>query len=117
MRQYAYLKKPIKQNGNDLICKIMVYESEEGFYLFKYCTPDAVLCSSDQFYESAEDLLDEWNALIDENGWIIIEDPLPFCQHDAFLPVRVKGRDTGNPVWGQYEILQDGRWVPYEPVR
>ncbi len=38
-------------------------------------------------------------------------DPLPDCQHDAFLPIRVKGRDIGKPQWGQFEILKDGQWV------
>ena len=30
------------------------------------------------------DIYEEWNDLIDEHGWIDIEDPLPDCQHDAF---------------------------------
>ena len=61
------------------------------------------------------DLYDDWNDEIDEKGWIDIEDPLPYCQHDAFLPVRVKGRDTGKPQWGKLEILKDGKWMDYEP--
>lgn len=42
-----------------------------------------------------------------------INDLLPDCQRDAFLPIRVKGRNTGNPQWGQLEILKDGQWVDY----
>ena len=116
MRKYAYLKEPFKLDRGDAIFKIMLYETGEGVYLFEYCSPDAVQCAFDRCYDSVEALLDDWNDLIDERGWIEIEDPLPDCQHDAFIPLRVKGRDIGKPEWGQFETLQEGRWVPYEPV-
>ena len=115
MRKYAYLKAPLKYHSGDCIYKIMFYETEEGIYLFEYCDPDAVLCSYDRCYESLDDLFEEWNNLIDENGWIEIEDPLPFCQHDACIPIRLKGRDIGKPEWGVYEMLKDGRWVEFNP--
>ena len=115
MRKYAYLKEPVKGNESDLIVKIMLFEAEESIYLFEYCSPDAVLCSSDRCYDSLEDLYEDWNERIDERGWIGIEDPLPDCQHDAFIPLRVKGRNVGKPEWGKYETLKDGRWVGYEP--
>ncbi|MDO4194323.1 MAG: hypothetical protein Q4D24_13600 [Erysipelotrichaceae bacterium] len=115
MRKYAYLKKPLKYDTDTVVYKIMLYVTEEGVYLYEYSSPDAVLCSSDRFYETLDDLYDDWNELIDERGWIVIDDPLPFCQHDAFLPIRVKGRDTGDPEWGRYEILKDGNWVGYIP--
>ena len=54
--------------------------------------------------------------MIDEKGWIEMEDPLPDCQHDAFVPLRVKGRDIGKPEWGKYETLKDGKWVDFIPV-
>ena len=113
MRKYACLKEPLKGNDKEYIYKIMVYEAKEGFYLFRYNSPDAVLCSSDSCYESLVDLFDDWNDLIDEKGWIDMEDPLPDCQHDAFIPLRIKGRDTGKPEWGRYETLEDGKWVEY----
>ena len=114
MRKYAYLREPLNKEG-ERIFKIMLFETDEGCSLFGYGSPDAVMCSYDLFYDSADDLYDDWNELIDGRGWIDIEDPLPGCQHDAFLPVRVKGRDTGNPEWGRFEILADGVWVDYEP--
>ena len=55
MRKYAYLKEPLKQSGRT-IYKIMLYETEEGVYLFEYDSPDAVQCASDTFYETMEDL-------------------------------------------------------------
>ena len=50
---------------------------------------------------------------MNEKGWIPIDDPLPYCQHDAFLPIRVKGRDIGEPQWGKLEILENGKWKEY----
>lgn len=116
MRKYAYLKESVKRSDTGSTYKIMLFQTDEGFYLFEYSSPDAVMSSADRCYDALEDLFEEWNDLIDDKGWIEIEDPLPYCQHDAFLPVRVKGRDTGNPEWGQYEILQDGKWMPYIPL-
>ena len=115
MRKYAYLKEPLKCNGGEgeSIFKIMLYVSPEGIYLFEYCSLDAVQCSSDRLYDSLEELYEEWNGLIDLKGWIEIEDPLPYCQHDAFIPLRVKGRDIGKPQWGRFETLKDGKWVEY----
>ena len=113
MRKYARLREPLKTSENTFIYKIMLYEAEEGFYLFEYSAPDAVQCSSDRCYDSLEKLYADWNELIDDNGWIELDDPLPGCQHDAFIPLRVKGRDTGKPEWGSYETLKDGRWIPY----
>ena len=115
MRKYARLKAPYKVDEKTSIYKIMLYEAEEGVYLFGYSDPDAVQCSSDRCYDSPEDLYADWNELIDETGWIELEDPLPYCQHDAFIPLRVKGRDTGKPEWGKYETLIDGHWIEYQP--
>jgi hypothetical protein len=115
MRKYANLKKPFRYDSGDPVYKIMLYETEDGVYLFEYCSPDAVQCSFDRYYESADEVYDDWNGLIDETGWIELEDPLPGCQHDALIPLRIKGRDTGNPEWGTYETLADGKWVSYKP--
>ena len=113
MRMYARLKEPKKVDDNTYIYKIMLYKTGEGIYLFTYSGADAVLSSADYLYDSPEDLHDDWNGLIDEKGWIVMDDPLPGCQHDAFIPLRVKGRDIGKPEWGVYETLKDGEWVEY----
>ena len=115
MRKYARLKEPLRRSDDSYVYKIMLYETEEGFYLFEYARPDAVQSSSDYLYDSLEDLYEDWNDRIDENGWIGMEDPLPDCQHDSFIPLRVKGRNTGEPEWGRYETLRDGEWVEYIP--
>ena len=117
MRKYAHLKEPLRTDGGEPVYKIMLYEADEGIYLFEYTSPDAVLCASDRLYDSLADLYEDWSDLIDGQGWIAIEDPLPDCQHDAFLPIRVKGRDAGRPEWGKYEMLRDGEWVDFLPDR
>lgn len=115
MRKYAILKEPIPCNKKDFIYKIMLYQTKKDVYLFKYCSMDAVQCSYDAWYPDVESVYEDWNDEIDERGWIDIEDPLPDCQHDAFLPIRVKGREIGRPQWGQLAILKDGQWVDYRP--
>lgn len=114
MRKYAYLKEPFR-HGGELVFKIMLYETDGGCYLYEYGSPDAFQCSADLFYVQTEDVYADWDSLIDERGWIDIGDPLPGCQHDAFIPLRVKGREAGRPEWGKYETLKDGVWVEFVP--
>ena len=114
MRKYAYLKTPLKKSEGEYIYKIMFYKTEnDGIYLFQYNNIDAVTCSYDYWYQTIDDMYEDWNCLIDERGWIDIGDPLVDCQHDAFLPIRIKGRNTETPEWGKMEILKDGKWVDY----
>ena len=95
--------------------KIMIHEiKKQGVMVYLYTSKDAISCSFDHYYPDIESALEEWQDEIDEQGWIHIEDPLLDCQHDAFLPIRVKGRDSGNPQWGQLEILEDGVWTEYK---
>ncbi len=91
----------------------MVYSGEKGTYVFLYASEAAVFSSADEFYEKEDDALENWEGRITEEGWHVIGDPLPGCQHDSILPVRVKGRDGGKPQWGKYEILADGEWTDF----
>ena len=109
MRKWSYLK-PDTRLGDQVFQKIMVYENTEGVWVFLYDTKDALFCTEDRFYENREDALEDWKDNIDEEGWHEIADPLPDCQHDCILPIRVKGRDKGAPEWGQYEILKNAIW-------
>lgn len=87
MRKYAFLKEPIKCNKQDYIYKIMLHQTNDGVYLYQYCSIDAIVCSFDAYYLNVEDVYEDWNDEIDERGWIAIDDPLPDCQHDAFLSI------------------------------
>ena len=115
MRKYAFLREPLQSASHGRVVKIMLCTVEGGVFLFTYPSLDAVQCSSDDFYDSLDALYDAWNELIDEHGWIDTVDPLPNCQQDALIPLRVKGRESGKPEWGEFETLQGGKWIPYPP--
>ena len=109
MRKWSFLQ-PDTRFVDHIIQKIMVYENADGAWVFLYDTKEAMFCAKDLFYEDLESALEEWEEQIDAEGWHEIPDPLPDCQHDCILPVRVKGRNQGAPQWGQYEILKNGVW-------
>ena len=115
MRKDAFLREPLERDRHDRTVKIMLYKAEDNVYLFEYSSQEAALCFRDSLYDSLQDLHDEWDDLVDERGWIDMEDPLLFCQHDAFVPIRVRGREAGRPEWGRFETLKDGKWVEYLP--
>ena len=113
MRKWAYLDKPCEYN-NQQIFKVMIYETEnDGVYVFLYNSLDAQICVADEWYEHVIEATDKWENYVKDKCWIVIDDPLPNCQDDCILPIRVKGRDIGKPEWGVYELLVDGKWVAY----
>ncbi|MBQ6239495.1 MAG: endonuclease/exonuclease/phosphatase family protein [Firmicutes bacterium] len=117
MRKYAYLKKNAAPCEDDSVCKIMLCDiPDDGIHLFEYDRPDAETSSFDIAYDSLESLYSDWNDRIDAHGWQDLEDPLPDCLIDAFIPVRIKDQDSV-PGWRR-ETLQDGQWVAfdYDPV-
>jgi len=96
---------------------VILYESADGVYLF--------FCKSDEDGSSSED---HWFATVQEaesecaealgvrsDAWILVDDPLPDCQHDWISPVRKLGRDTASPRWGSFERLSDGKWLEMRP--
>ncbi|MDE7253629.1 MAG: hypothetical protein K2O32_11895 [Acetatifactor sp.] len=114
MRMYAYLKEPLPVNKNDYIYKIMIHEMKRETLVYKYISRDAIQCSFDDWYPDKDSAVEDWQELIDEKGWIMLDDPLPDCQDDAFLPIRVKGRNINKPQWGELEILENGIWTEYK---
>ncbi len=114
MRLLGTLKTPCPANQRDLIYKVMLHETRrEGVYAYLYLSPDALFCSYDYHYPDLEDALENWAGEVEH--WTQIDDPLPHCQHDCPLPVRVKGRAEGAPQWGKYEILENGEWKDFIP--
>jgi biofilm protein TabA len=107
MRKFAYTQSQEK------IQKVMIYDCGEGVYLFLYQTKEDGGSCADYFYETVEEAervaREEFG--VEEGSWISITDPMKDCQHDFIRPVRVKGRNTGNPVFGELEELKDGEWV------
>lgn len=116
MRMWAALKEPQEYQDGEKIYKIMIYETQDkSSYVFLYNSIDAVIGCGDEWYENLSDALAAWTIDVDSNGWHQINDPLPDCQDDAFLPIRVKGRNIGKPIWGSLEILKGGIWIDYCP--
>lgn len=114
MRMYGFLKTPYPANRRDTVYKVMIHETRrEGVFAYLYTSPEALFCSFDCHYSTLEDALGDWDGEVE--GWTELGDPLPGCQHDCPLPVRVKGRDRGAPQWGQYEIFEDGEWKDFTP--
>ena len=110
MRKYAILKEP-----KDNIKRIMLHETDEGLYLYEYNTVKDEPCCSDLYFDSREaaETFIKAEFEVMESDWILIGDALEFCQNDLILPIRIKGRDIGKPVWGHYERLQDGVWIDH----
>lgn len=113
MRKWAYLKEPYYTSQSDTVYKIMVHEQKDCTLVYLYCAKDAVMCSYDHWYPDLESALEDWESVIDLEGWHMINDTLPDCQDDCIDPIRVKGRVTHNPQWGKYEMLKEGVWVDY----
>lgn len=99
--------------GHDSVKKVMLYECSDGVHVFGYDCLQDTSSISDYLQDTVENAeifcKDEYN--IDSNNWILISDPLDNCQHDFILPTRVKGKENGNPEWGHFQTLVDGRWV------
>lgn len=112
MRKIALLK-PNDENAQ----RVMLYQMKTGkTYAFLYKSKEDDFAYADGWYESLTDAEESYKNRI--NGeWLVIADPLPFCQDDAILPIRVKGRDKEplHPKWGEYEILVNGEWKEYIP--
>lgn len=106
MRKYAILKIPVNN-----IKKIMIYECDEGVYVFKFDTINDAPSIGDNWFDNLEDAeeLCKTKYNIKDEEWIIVNDPTEYCQHDIIIPVRIKGRNNGKPQWGAYEKLIDGK--------
>lgn len=114
MRMIGTLKTPLPANPREMIYKVMLHETRrEGVFAYLYTRPGALFGSYDCHYSDLADALEDWDGEVE--GWTELDDPLPHCQHDCPLPVRVKGRAEGAPQWGRYEILEDGKWRDFSP--
>ncbi|RPD49337.1 hypothetical protein DNI29_00605 [Hymenobacter sediminis] len=110
MRKVALLQQPVAE-----VVRLMIYEEEQGVYLFGYNTVADAGCAWDHWFQTVADAeeaaLEEYGVPVTD--WQPIVDPLPGCQHDWIAPVRVQGRSEGNPQWSCLEKLVDGQWLPF----
>jgi hypothetical protein len=87
-------------------------------YLFPCTSLDDGFASGDQWYdsiESAEESCHSEYGILSED-WHSIPDPLEYCQQDWIEPVKIVGRDRGEPKWGRLEKLVDGAWKEIELI-
>jgi len=104
----------IKQQGSE-IKRLMIYDSEDGVYLFEYATEEDSSALCDYLFEKVGDAIDSCyeDYGVEKSDWKLIPDPLENCQHDWIQPVRVKGQNLGQSKRGMFEKLEDGEWVDF----
>ena len=107
MRKVAFINIP------DNIQKLMIYDSPEGVFLFGYDCLQDTSAIWDNWYAVVTDAEEYCSDTyqIDKDDWIVISDPCPECQHDFIAQIRIKGRDTSNPQFGQLQTFEKGVWV------
>jgi hypothetical protein len=98
------------------IRKLMVYASPDSVYLFLYDAVDDRPCIVGLTFNAMEEVEQHCQETYDadKNDWILISDPLPDCQDDFIRPIRIKGREAGDPKWGQFQYF-NGQWVDISP--
>lgn len=112
MRKIANLPKPV-----DGIVRVMIYDDGVGVYIFGYTKLEDCGSEWDYWYETESEVLAlcESDFGIAPVDWTEIPDPQPNCQDDWINPVRVKGRDKGEPEFGTLEKLVNDKWVEFDP--
>lgn len=105
------------QNGHSDVKQVMIYECEDGVYLFPFASLEDGSGRGDEWYESVEqaEAICKREYGIASTDWKYIDDPMENCQHDWIAPVRIKGRDIGKPEWGKFERLVNGDWKEFVP--
>ncbi|PLT28669.1 hypothetical protein [Peribacillus deserti] len=81
MRKYAFLKEKVNN-----ICKVMIYHSTDGIYVFLYNTLGDKACFADGCFENmleAEEFCKDLG--VKDGDWFYIDDPLKGCQHDIIF--------------------------------
>ena len=106
-------KVALVRNGHRSIKRVIIYQHDDGVYLFPCATLEDGSAIGDEWYESlaaAEEACSRGYG-IEVDDWRQIDDPVDGCQHDWIAPVRIKGRAEGKPLWGHMERLENGNWV------
>jgi hypothetical protein len=112
------VRKIAKTKHQSEIKQVILYQCAEGVYLFPCTELDDGFANGDEWYDSldsAEEHCHSEYGILSEN-WQSIPDPLEDCQQDWVEPVRVVGRDRGEPQWGRLEKLLDGAWKEIELI-
>lgn len=91
----------------------MIYNEENGTFLFGYTTIEDCGSQWDEWYETEEEALESSRTVygVERSEWNEIPNPEPHCQHDWIQPIRVIGRERGQPEFGRLEMLINGEWI------
>ena len=110
MRKIVNLTEP-----KNSIVRLMICNEKNGTFLFGYKKTEDCNSEFDEWYESEIDALEscEIEYGININDWKKIQDAEENCQQDWINPVRVKGRESGNPEFGKLEKKVNGEWVNF----
>jgi len=103
--------------NEEKVKRLMIHEDKEGTYLFGFNRLRDGGCMWDEWYETVADAksVAKENYQVAPDSWIQITDPYEYCQQDWIQPVRVKGRNLGQPEWGKIERLLNNQWVEFDP--
>lgn len=112
MRKIATVK-----NDPLIVKQVMIYECENGVYVFPFASLEDGSSIGDAWYQSLSeaDSVCKDKYGIGKDNWKCIGDPLENCQHDWISPVRIKGRNIGLPEWRKLERLENGIWKEFVP--
>lgn len=71
----------------------------------------------DEWYETVADAkaVAQEKYRVSPDDWTQINDSCEHCQQDWIQPIRVKGRNLGQPEWGKMERLINTQWVEFDP--
>lgn len=107
------MRKVVYIDNDPEIKKLMIYESEEGVFLFGYDCVNDSSAKWDNWIASVHDAEEYCGDIykIQQQDWIVISDPVKDCQHDFIMPTRAKGREKGTPEFGKLQTYIDNRWV------
>ncbi len=116
MRKYTLIEDSIVIHGEP-IKKAMICELGKEVYTFLYTTEaDWFSHHSERFDSVAEAELYCKNLGMSALNWIPVDDCLDWCNLDWIAPVRLKGRNTGQPnLEGIYEKFDGLNWVEFKP--
>ena len=112
MRKFANVK-----NNDPKVKRLIVYETDNGTYVFPCATLDDGSGMGDNWFENL-DQADKSCAEIYgvcSDDWVMVDDPQEGCQYDWLAPVRVKEpRPTGHASVFKLERYENGQWIEFE---
>lgn len=113
MRKGALVPQPTTK-----VVRLLLHDDgENGVYLFSFDRlEDGDSCSGDEWYETVADAecVAQQKYHVAPESWQPLPAVVEHCQQDWIAPVRIKGREEGNPQWGKLERLVDGHWVDFQ---